>query len=241
MVTIDGDEIVSGSTIDGDEISEITMDGDVVWTAGPAEVVYDEPGVYEEDVSDLNDVVTCEVYGAIGANGRSSGLGDATAGSGGGGSSALLGDSTELAEASGGGGGGGVGDGDGDEFIIGGAGGDGGFAEIEIDLNDFETLEIHVADSGVIGDQLGNGGDGGSGFASGNDGDAAGSSTGGDGGSGGFLNGTSPSGGSGGSSGSNGGDADDGGAVVLSPATELQTQTGFWDDGSGEVRLFTND
>ena len=33
MVTIDGDEIVSGSTIDGDEISEITMDGDVVWTA----------------------------------------------------------------------------------------------------------------------------------------------------------------------------------------------------------------
>ena len=33
MVTIDGDEIVSGSTIDGDEISEITMDGDVVWVA----------------------------------------------------------------------------------------------------------------------------------------------------------------------------------------------------------------
>jgi len=33
MVTIDGDEIVSGSTIDGQEISEITMDGDVVWTA----------------------------------------------------------------------------------------------------------------------------------------------------------------------------------------------------------------
>ena len=33
MVTIDGDEIVSGSTIDGDEISQITMDGDVVWEA----------------------------------------------------------------------------------------------------------------------------------------------------------------------------------------------------------------
>ena len=35
MVTIDGEEIVSGSTIDGDEISVITMDGDVVWNALP--------------------------------------------------------------------------------------------------------------------------------------------------------------------------------------------------------------
>ena len=42
MVTIDGDEIVSGSTIDGDEISEITMDGDVVWTGTPNSVVLDD-------------------------------------------------------------------------------------------------------------------------------------------------------------------------------------------------------
>lgn len=33
MVWIDGDEIVSGSTIDGDEIDEITIDGDVAWRA----------------------------------------------------------------------------------------------------------------------------------------------------------------------------------------------------------------
>jgi len=39
MVTIDGTEIVSGSTIDGQEISEITMDGDVVWTAIPDSVI----------------------------------------------------------------------------------------------------------------------------------------------------------------------------------------------------------
>jgi hypothetical protein len=36
MVSIDGTEI-SGATIGGTEVQEITMDGDVVWTAGPTE------------------------------------------------------------------------------------------------------------------------------------------------------------------------------------------------------------
>lgn len=65
MVTIDGDEVVSGSTIDGDEISEITIDGDVVWIA---EIPIPDSAVYRWKLDDVNGTISDSVGSNNGSN-----------------------------------------------------------------------------------------------------------------------------------------------------------------------------
>ena len=80
MVTIDGDEVVSGSTIDGDEISEITMDGDVVWTA----VTIPDSAVHRWKLDDVNSTVSDSIGSVSGSvRGVSSVSGDWQGGSAG--------------------------------------------------------------------------------------------------------------------------------------------------------------
>jgi len=67
MVTIDGDEIVSGSTIDGDEFSEITVDGDTVWAAIPDSEA-DQKLAHRWVLNDVNGTVEDSEGNADGTN-----------------------------------------------------------------------------------------------------------------------------------------------------------------------------
>jgi len=218
-------------------ISQVRTGDGRIFFDGPAipdEKVYDSPGIYHEDVAFVDGTFVFELGGSPGSTGGISSAfnTDSKPGGGGGGSSAILLDGDLVAESGGGGGGGGGPDNSFDTRR--GSGGDGAFAEFELDLTNVDQIEIYVGEEPPNPANNDNQSVGGEGYTDGQAGDGPSGDFGGDGGRGGGV--SNAIGGDGATDVDDGGDGGPGEININSPANLINSQTGG--SSQGFARLF---